>query len=87
MLIFPYAGTFNDKSLSQQAKVVGWLILSRQFLQSHPGTHSLGIPVTTLHIMHFCHQQQSLVQVPGLEEKSEVNGLANTDKTQRKSFL
>lgn len=67
-------GTFNHKSLGQQAQVIGRLVILCQLLQSHPGTHPLGIPVTTLNIVHFGHQQQSLVQVPGLEhEKQLVN--------------
>jgi len=63
------SGTFNDKSLGQHAEVVGWLAVLRQLLQSQPGAHSLGVPVATLHIVHFGHQQQSLVQVPGLEDE------------------
>lgn len=47
--------------------MVGGLVLSGQFLQSHPSTHSLGVPVAALHVVHFGHQQQGLVQVPGLE--------------------
>lgn len=67
------SGTFNDKRLSQQAKMIGRLVFTCQFLQSHPGTHSLGIPIPALHVVHFGHQQQSLVQVPGLEdEKKEL---------------
>lgn len=63
------SGTFDDKSLSQQAEMVGRLVVPCQLLQSHPGTHSLGVPVAALHIVHFGHQQQGLVQVPGLEGK------------------
>lgn len=60
-------GTFDNKSLSQQAEMVCGLVLLGQFLQAHSGTHALGIPVAALHIVHFGHQQQSLVQVLGLE--------------------
>lgn len=71
-IIFPeVSSTFNDKSLSQEAEMVGWLVIPCQLLQSHPGTHSLGVPVSTLHVMHFGHEQQSLIQIPGLEDKRE----------------
>lgn len=62
-------GTFNGESLGQQAEVVRWLVLLGQLLQAHSGTHALGVPVAALHIVHFGHQQQSLVQVPRLEGK------------------
>lgn len=69
-LILPeVSATFNDKSLGQQAEVVGRLVFPGQLLQSHPGAHSLGVPVATLHIVHLGHHQQSLVQIPGLEDK------------------
>lgn len=64
--------TFNDEGLSQQAQMVGGLVVSGQFLQAHPGTHSLGVPVAALHVVHFGHQQQGLVQVPGLEGSSKI---------------
>lgn len=60
-------GTFNDESLGQQAEVVCWLVLLGQVLQAHSGTHALGVPVAALHVVDFGHQQQSLVQEPGLE--------------------
>lgn len=53
--------TFNNKGLSQQAQVVGGLVVLCQLLQPHPGTHSLGVPVATLHVVDFGHQQQSLI--------------------------
>lgn len=62
-------GTFNDEGLGQQAEMVCWLVLLGQLLQAHSGTHALGVPVAALHIVHFGHQQQSLVQVPRLEGK------------------
>lgn len=60
-------GTFNNKSFGQQTEMVCGLVLLGQFLQAHSGTHALGVPVAALHIVHFGHQQQSLVQVLGLE--------------------
>lgn len=68
--------TFNDESLSEQAEMVGGLVVSGQFLQSHPSTHSLGIPVAALYVVHFGHQQQGLVQVPGLEGTSKIRVIA-----------
>lgn len=52
--------------------MVGWLVFSGQFLQSHPSTHSLGVPVAALYVVHFGHQQQGLVKVPGLEGSSSI---------------
>lgn len=68
------SGTFDDKCLSQQSQVIGGLVVLRQLLQSHPGAHSLGVPVAALHIVHFGHQQQSLIQVPGLEGQEGIRG-------------
>lgn len=67
MLIVIAWGTFDDESLGQQSQVVDGLLILCQFLDADPGTHALRVPVPAVDIVDLGHQQQSLVQVPGLE--------------------
>ena len=59
--------TFDGEGLGQQSQVVDGLLSLGQFLDADPGTHALRVPVPTVDIVDLGHQQQSLVQVPGLE--------------------
>lgn len=67
--------------------MVSRLVVPRQFLQSHPSTHSLGIPVAALHIVHFGHQQQGLVQVPWLGWQEQKTCSTTADAKCRKIDL
>ena len=58
--------TFDDEGLCQQAQMVHGLFVSREFFNASSGAHSLGVPVTTLYIVYFGQQEESLIQVAWL---------------------
>ena len=79
LLIWLAWGTFDSESLGQQSQVVDGLLRLGEFLDADPGTHALGVPVPAVDVVNLGHQQQRLVQVPGLEgQKGGKTGYEST---------